>query len=66
MPIYLVTMSGKKRLVKAATSAGARNHVLKGIADVKAIDAEEAIDLSTQGIVLETAGEEPPTSGDNG
>ena len=45
MPLYLVTLDGKKRVVKASTSAGARNHVIKHLAEVKAIDAEEAFEI---------------------
>lgn len=62
MPLYLVTVDNKKRVIKASTSAGARNHVLKNLATVKQIDAEEAFDLAEEGVKVETAGEDntPP------
>lgn len=64
MPLYLVTVDGKKRLVKASTSAGARNHVLKNLATVAQVDPEEAFALAGEGVKLETAGEEvtPPAN----
>lgn len=66
MPVYQVDHAGKKRMVKASTSAGARNHVLKDAATVKMLDAEEAVALAAEGIKMETAGEEAPPASDSG
>lgn len=67
MPVYKVTIGDKVRMIKAKTSAGARNHALKDLATVEQIETEDAIELAGKGIKLETAGEEaaPASTGSN-
>ena len=62
MPIYLCNHEGKKRLVKAATIAGARNHILKPATapEITMLDAEGVADAMGEGLKLEKAGEQVP------
>lgn len=56
MPIYSATINGKKRLVKAATIAGARNHLVKPLVpEITMLDAEAVADAMADGTKVEDA-----------
>jgi hypothetical protein len=57
VPVYSVKIKGQEtvRVVKAMTIAGARNHVLKDMAEAKMLDAETAFELFGKGIKMENA-----------
>lgn len=58
MPVYLANLNGKESLIKAATVAGARNHVLKPIApEISMLDGEGVAEAMGRGLKLEHAGE---------
>jgi hypothetical protein len=57
--IYLVTdrSSNVQRLVRAATQAQARNHVARATIGVQVAAQETLVDLLSEGVKVETAGE---------
>lgn len=56
---YIVTDSqGKKRLIQAPNQAQARNWVARNQYDVKVANANEVIELMSQGVVAEIAAED--------
>lgn len=66
MPTYVVTdHAGKKRVVESKTPAGARAHVAADLTVAK-ITTRECFQLSTEGLTLETAGEQPANENDGG
>jgi hypothetical protein len=56
--IYVVTFGGKTHLVKAATPAQAKSHVVKGHVVVEVAKPEELFKLGHDGFDIEIAGEE--------
>lgn len=61
MPVYRVDREGKTpRVVEAADPRGARNHVAIDEIKVTRIEVADAFRLASDGIKLETAGEEVP------
>ena len=61
MPIYSTTFNGEKRLIKASTIAGARNHLLKPLSpELTMLDAEGVAEAMGSGLKVEDASAPAP------
>ncbi|MGN6124682.1 MAG: hypothetical protein ACTHOJ_17195 [Sphingomonas oligoaromativorans] len=61
MPIYKLTVAGddKSRIVRAATAAKARDHVVRA----ETVGAEDLADLIEAGVTIEKAEDKPKDDG---
>jgi hypothetical protein len=51
--IYIATVDGKRRLVRANTPAAVRNHIAKDIIAVEVASPDDTYALGTQGVRVE-------------
>lgn len=57
--IYAVTTNGTTRLVRAGSSAAARNHVARDTIDAVVASQDTLVDALARSTVVEVAGEKP-------